>query len=161
MGRVAALGCILCDHLGLGATPAQVHHIREGQGASQRASNFLTVPLCPEHHQGNTGLHGLGTSAFERTYRLSELDLLAMTIERLGPDAGKCRRHREVHRLRPLPDEGCRADGPLGLRPLRHEPQHVVLPVVGVSPPVRAVPHGRREDPGRAPLWLEKRGEAA
>ena len=24
----------------------------------QRASNFLTVPLCPEHHQGSTGLHG-------------------------------------------------------------------------------------------------------
>jgi|SRR5580765_3542576 len=84
MGRVAALGCILCDHLSLGATPAQVHHIREGRGASQRASNFLTVPLCPEHHQGNTGLHGLGTNAFERTYKLSELDLLAMTIERLG-----------------------------------------------------------------------------
>lgn len=84
MSRVAALGCILCDHLGLGATPAQVHHVREGQGMSQRASNFLTVPLCPEHHQGKSGLHGLGTNAFERTYRLSELDLLAMTIERLG-----------------------------------------------------------------------------
>lgn len=88
MGRVAALGCILCDHLSLGATPAQVHHIREGQGMSQRASNFLTVPLCPGHHQGGTGLHGLGTNAFERAYGLSELDLLAMTIERLG---GACR----------------------------------------------------------------------
>lgn len=84
MGCVAALGCILCDHLGLGATPAQVHHLREGQGASQRASNFLTVPLCREHHVGNSGLHGLGVKAFERTYGLSELDLLAMTIERLG-----------------------------------------------------------------------------
>ncbi len=88
MGRVAALGCILCDHLGLGATPAQVHHVREGQGMSQRASNFLTVPLCPEHHQGSTGLHGLGTNAFERTYGLSELDLLALTLERLE---GGCR----------------------------------------------------------------------
>jgi len=86
MGRVAALGCILCDHLGLGATPAQVHHIREGQGMSQRASNFLTIPLCLEHHLGKTGLHGLGTNAFERTYGLSELDLLAMTIQRLGED---------------------------------------------------------------------------
>lgn len=88
MGRVAGLGCILCDHLGLGETPAQVHHIREGQGMSQRASNYLTVPLCPEHHQGNTGLHGLGTKAFERTYRLSELDLLALTVERL---VARCR----------------------------------------------------------------------
>lgn len=84
MGRVAALGCILCEHLSLGATPAQVHHIREGQGMSQRASDFLTVPLCQEHHLGGSGLHGLGTNAFERTYGLSELDLLAMTIERLG-----------------------------------------------------------------------------
>jgi len=83
MNRVAALGCILCDHLNLDATPAQVHHIREGQGMSQRASNFLTVGLCPEHHQGKTGLHGLGTKAFERTYGVTELDLLAMTIERL------------------------------------------------------------------------------
>ena len=88
MGRVAALGCILCDHLGLGATPAQVHHIREGQGMSQRASNFLTIPLCPEHHQGASGIHGLGAKAFERTYRLNELDLLALTIEQLG---ARCR----------------------------------------------------------------------
>jgi len=88
MGRVAALGCILCDHLCLGKTPAQVHHVREDQGGAQRASDFLTVPLCPEHHQGKTGLHGLGTKAFERTYGLSELDLLALTIERLG---ARCR----------------------------------------------------------------------
>lgn len=32
MGKVAEVGCILCHHLGLGATPAHVHHIREGQG---------------------------------------------------------------------------------------------------------------------------------
>jgi len=87
MGRVAALGCILCDHLGLGATPAQVHHIREGQAMSQRASNFLTIPLCPEHRTGKTGLHGMGTNAFERAYCVTELDLLAMTIERLGAQA--------------------------------------------------------------------------
>lgn len=83
LDRVARLGCVLCDHLGLGATPAQVHHIREGQGMSQRASHFLTVPLCPAHHTGQQGLHGLGVRAFERTYGLTELDLLAMTINRL------------------------------------------------------------------------------
>lgn len=83
MGRVAALGCVLCRHLGFEPSPAHVHHIREGQGMSQRASNYLTVPLCPEHHQGATGVHGLGTKAFERLYKLTELDLLAMTIEHL------------------------------------------------------------------------------
>jgi hypothetical protein len=83
MNRVAAVGCILCDHLGYGATPAQLHHIREGQGMSQRASNFLVVPLCPEHHQGNSGVHGLGEKGFYTRYKLSELDLLAMTLEAL------------------------------------------------------------------------------
>lgn len=84
MGKVAEIGCVLCDHLGMGVTPAQVHHVREGQGMSQRASDYLTVALCPEHHQGETGLHGLGTRGFERMYKLTELDLLAMTIERLS-----------------------------------------------------------------------------
>lgn len=84
MGRVASVGCIVCRHLGYGATPAQVHHIREEQGASQRAHDCLTIPLCPEHHTGQTGIHGLGRKAFERTYKLTELDLLAMTIEALA-----------------------------------------------------------------------------
>lgn len=78
MGRVAALGCLLCG------SPAEVHHIREEQGMSQRASNWLTTPLCSEHHRGASGFHGLGMRAFERRYGLSELDLLAMTIERLA-----------------------------------------------------------------------------
>lgn len=84
MGRVAALGCILCDYLGHPETPAEVHHIRDGQGAAQRASDFLTVPLCPYHHRGPAGFHGMGTRAFSTRYKLNELDLLAMTIEKLG-----------------------------------------------------------------------------
>ena len=36
MDRVAALGCVVCRLQGLGPTPAQVHHIREGQGGAQR-----------------------------------------------------------------------------------------------------------------------------
>lgn len=85
MGRVAEVGCVLCHHLGHGYTPCEVHHIRTDQGASQRASDMLTVPLCPEHHRGGSGFHGLGRKAFERTYKLTELDLLAMTIEALDP----------------------------------------------------------------------------
>lgn len=81
MGRVADLSCILCRHLGFPGSIAEIHHIREGQGAAQRASNYLTVPLCPEHHRGASGLHGLGTRGFAARYRLNELDLLAMTTE--------------------------------------------------------------------------------
>lgn len=79
--RVARLGCILCQCLDRGETPAQVHHIREGQGMSQRASDFLTIPLCPSCHQGPNGIHGDRTLL--KIARVDELDLLAMTIERL------------------------------------------------------------------------------
>lgn len=76
--RVAALGCILCRHRGDDETPATLHHVREGQGMSQRSSDWLVVPLCKEHHQGTTGVHG---GQFYHLYKLDEMDLLAMTIE--------------------------------------------------------------------------------
>ena len=83
MGRVAALGCVVCRNLGFGETPAQVHHIREGVGAAQRAPNWLTIPLCPEHHTGQSGYHTLRAAAFERMYGATELDLLAQTLDEL------------------------------------------------------------------------------
>lgn len=79
MARVAQLPCILC-----GAQSVEVHHIREGQGAAQRAQDTLTIPLCPEHHRGANGLHGLGRKGFYTRYKLDELDLLAATLERLA-----------------------------------------------------------------------------
>lgn len=83
MGRVAQVPCVLCTHLGLGSTLSEVHHIRAGQGAAQRAQDVLTVALCPEHHRGASGLHGLGVKGFYTRYKLDELDLLAMTLEAL------------------------------------------------------------------------------
>lgn len=80
MARVRELGCILCQHLGMGMTPASAHHI----GDTAERSDFLTIPLCPEHHQGKTGFHGLGEREFNRRYKTSEIALLAMTIERLA-----------------------------------------------------------------------------
>lgn len=47
---VAQLGCIVCRNLELGETPAEIHHIRSGQGR-KRASNFEVIPLCPHHHR--------------------------------------------------------------------------------------------------------------
>ena len=79
MGHVAALGCILCRHMGLGETPAQVHHLEEETGAAQRQDDFLTIPLCPEHHTGATGVHTLKKAGIYRRYGVSELDLLAET----------------------------------------------------------------------------------
>lgn len=84
LARVADLGCILCAHLGTPGTPAEVHHARTGTGAGRRASHFDTVPLCPEHHRGNSGLHGMGRKAFERHYGITELELLEQVRARLG-----------------------------------------------------------------------------
>lgn len=76
MGKVASLPCACC-----GAYGVHVHHIREGQGMSQRASNFLTVPLCPDCHTGPNGIHG--NKSLMRVQKIDELDMLALTIERL------------------------------------------------------------------------------
>ena len=83
LNRVAELGCVLCWILYNEYTPCQVHHLKKGCGIGQRASHFITCGLCPEHHTGQTGFHGLGRRAFEARYGLTELDLLAWVIEKL------------------------------------------------------------------------------
>lgn len=81
MGRVAALGCILCRIQGRGQAPAEIHHLREGVGMAQRQSDYLTVPLCPDCHRGPSGLHG--DKSLMRISKLDELGLLAATLEEL------------------------------------------------------------------------------
>lgn len=75
LSKLIELGCILCRRLGYGPTPAEIHHLREGQGLSQRASHFDAIPLCAEHHRGDTGLHGMGRRAFEAHYGVTERSL--------------------------------------------------------------------------------------
>lgn len=80
--RVASLGCVVCRNAGFGETPAQIHHIREGQGGAMRADDFLTIPLCPAHHQGGDSIHN-DRQGFQARYG-SELDLLAQTIREVA-----------------------------------------------------------------------------
>jgi hypothetical protein len=80
MGKVARVPCVLCARMGLGESPSLVHHIKYGQGASDRASDFLTVAVCPEHHVGPEGIHVLKEHGLYLRYKCSELDLLADTI---------------------------------------------------------------------------------
>lgn len=68
MGRVASLGCLICELCGLGNSPAEVHHILD----TAARSDFLTIPLCPTHHRGALGFHGLGEREFNRKYKTSE-----------------------------------------------------------------------------------------
>lgn len=77
--RVADLGCILCKRLGYEGTPPEIHHIRR----AGRRSDAPVIGLCPEHHRGNTGIHGMGRKAFERHYETTEEELLAWTLELL------------------------------------------------------------------------------
>lgn len=84
MGRVAALGCVLCDIRGMPGTPAQVHHIRDSAGAGRRASHYLTVPLCPQCHTGVHGIHG--DRKWLKLAGMDELDLLAHTIKLLNEE---------------------------------------------------------------------------
>jgi len=85
LSRVAALGCIVCRNLGYGESPAACHHIRAGQGMSQRASHFEVIPLCGAHHQ--TGGHGVAIHAGQKTWEANygtELELLAQVRRLLG-----------------------------------------------------------------------------
>ena len=51
---------------------------------AQRAKHEDVIPLCPEHHRGRTGVHGLGTKGFAKVYGFDEVDLLADTQARLA-----------------------------------------------------------------------------
>lgn len=66
MDAVAGLGCIVCRNLGYGASIAEIHHVRMGNGMSQRASHFDVLPLCPAHHR--TGGIGVALHAGQRTW---------------------------------------------------------------------------------------------
>lgn len=75
--QVARLGCSLCRNLGWGESPCEIHHIRR---AGKRDSAPV-IGLCPEHHRGNFGIHGMGRKAWERKFSLTEEDLLEKTLE--------------------------------------------------------------------------------
>lgn len=75
--KVARFGCSLCRYLEYGESPCEIHHIR-------RAGKRDTAPvigLCPEHHRGNGGIHGMGRRAFEKVYGITEEELLEQTLQ--------------------------------------------------------------------------------
>jgi len=79
--KLASIGCILCIHLGYGeGTPAEIHHIRR----AGKRSNAPVIGLCPEHHRGNTGIHGLGRKRFESIYKLTEEYLLEISFGKIA-----------------------------------------------------------------------------
>lgn len=84
LNKIAQLGCILCSEvLGFEGTEAELHHVRR-YGAKRATSPIL--PLCPEHHRGNDGIHGLGVKGFERKWQISCEELLERVSQKLGKD---------------------------------------------------------------------------
>ena len=82
LNKIAELGCILCSEvLGIEGSAAELHHVRR-YGAKRATSDLL--PLCPEHHRGNNGIHGLGRKSFEAKYGVTEEELLERTNQKLG-----------------------------------------------------------------------------
>ena len=74
--RVSKLPCATC-----GAFGVVLHHIREGQGMSQRAPDMLVIPLCPECHTGPEGIHG--NKAMMKVMKKEEWQLLNDTLASL------------------------------------------------------------------------------
>lgn len=61
--------------------PTYAHHPRFSEGMGTKASDYLAVPLCYEHHQGKTGIHG-DRSAWNIA-KINEPQALGLTIRKL------------------------------------------------------------------------------
>ena len=84
---VASLPCVLCELIGqTQTTHTEVHHLREGQGMSQRAHHFRVAALCEECHRGTAGIHG--DRALLRIANVSEGDLADITAEKAWSHRG-------------------------------------------------------------------------
>ena len=73
--RLRLLPCVVCAHVGQHRPCEELHHA----GAATDRDDWNQIPLCHEHHQGATGIHGLRRRAFEARYRTTELKLIALT----------------------------------------------------------------------------------
>ncbi len=80
--KLSGMGCAVClrIHGAHEPGPVELHHLRAGGWG--RGDYTTLIPMCFEHHRGNTGIHGLGTKGFERHYGFTQQDLLADTMAR-------------------------------------------------------------------------------
>lgn len=87
LGLITELGCIACLVQGTPGTPAEIHHIRTGQGRGQRSDHKKSLALCPAHHRGadhprTPSIH-MAKKAFESQFG-TELELYERTRQELG-----------------------------------------------------------------------------
>jgi hypothetical protein len=78
IARVKELDCAVCGAHG----PSDAHHILAGRTPGRKSPGFCVIPLCKDCHQGSfNGIHG--QRRMWEVVKVSELDCLAATIERL------------------------------------------------------------------------------
>ena len=72
---VDGLGCCICEQ------PATHHHLTgHGYGGKgTKASDYLTIPLCNNHHTGEQGIHLMGVLSWELIYG-SQFEHVAITL---------------------------------------------------------------------------------
>ena len=82
LNRLSEMGCCVCTRMGFEPYKAEIHHLRTGQGMSQRSSHFDAIPLCEKHHR--TGGYGVAIHAGQKEWESrygTELELLEYTRE--------------------------------------------------------------------------------
>ena len=82
--KLADLGCMACRRLfpGIAPGPVELHHLRTGGWG--RGGYKTLIPLCPYHHRGDGGVHGLGTRGFPKRYGFDQVDLLMDALTLIG-----------------------------------------------------------------------------
>ncbi len=62
MNLVAEQGCYICGQ------GAEIHHNTNNRAYSKKSSNFNIIPLCPNHHRGQDGIHHIGVKKWESIF---------------------------------------------------------------------------------------------
>ena len=82
--RVRSCRCVVCAVMGIQqTTPTAAHHL---ESVRDGLSDYASVAVCFDHHQGPNGIHGLSRRAFEMRYKLTPIDLLALTVRQMDKE---------------------------------------------------------------------------
>lgn len=73
--RLRLLPCVVGHHIGQACRCEELHHV----GPADERDDMNQVPICHAHHSGSEGVHGLHRRTFAMRYRLSDLQMLAIT----------------------------------------------------------------------------------
>ena len=79
LSKIAELGCCVCRQIGYPGTPAELHIFSTKQSMNSTKRVQVVLPICCEHHRGETGVHGLGKRKFEKVYGFTIAELLEDT----------------------------------------------------------------------------------